>query len=104
MSQLRISYDRGTRFVMPEQIVRVEALSNYCRIHFTQGYPMTVAKLLQWFEAELPDTMFARVHRSHLVNRIHIEHISTGRNGVVQLRNGERVTVSRRRKGLLMAG
>ncbi|MBK8141151.1 MAG: hypothetical protein IPK57_09070 [Chitinophagaceae bacterium] len=49
MNQLRISYDREPGFVMPEQIVRVEALSNYCRIHFTQGYPMTVAKLLQWF-------------------------------------------------------
>jgi two-component system LytT family response regulator len=103
MNQLRISYDRGIRIVSHEQIVRVEALSNYCRIHFTQGYPMTVAKVLHWFESNLPGTMFARVHRSHLVNRIHIEHISTGRNGVVQLRNGERVTVSRRRKGLLMA-
>ncbi|MBK8141152.1 MAG: LytTR family transcriptional regulator [Chitinophagaceae bacterium] len=43
------------------------------------------------------------VHRSHLVNRIHIEHISAGHNGVVRLRNSERIAVSRRRKGLLMA-
>jgi len=102
MEQLRISYDRGTRYVSPEQIVRVEALSNYCRIHFTEGYPMTVAKVLHWFETALPDTLFARVHRSHLVNRTHIEHISLGRNRMIQLRNGEKIAVSRRRKTLLM--
>ena len=104
MNQLRISYDRGIRYDLLEQIVRVEALSNYCRIHFTEGYPMTVAKVLQWFEAELPGALFARIHRSHLVNRTYIEHISTGRTGTVQLRNGEKITVSRRRKTLLMAG
>ena len=102
MSQLRISYDRGIRFVSPEQIVRVEALSNYCRIHFTQGYPMTVAKVLHWFESNLPETMFTRVHRSHLVNKNHITQITTGGSGIVHLNNGDTVTVSRRKKALLM--
>jgi two-component system LytT family response regulator len=103
MEQLRISYDRGTRFVFPEQIVRVEAHSNYSRIHFTQGYPMTVAKLLHWFETNLPEIMFTRIHRSHLVNKNQIIHITTGRNSIVHLKNGDKVTVSRRRKALLIA-
>jgi hypothetical protein len=40
MTCIQIPYDRGIRLAMPEQIIRVEAYSNYSKIYFATGHPM----------------------------------------------------------------
>jgi two-component system, LytTR family, response regulator len=104
MTCIQIPYDRGIRLAMPEQIIRVEAYSNYSKIYFISGHPMTVAKVLQWFQLQLPEEIFSRVHRSHLVNKLYIQYISIAKQNTVVLRNGEKICMSRRKKALLMAG
>ncbi len=101
---LIIPHCRGIRIAQPEEIIRVEASSNYCKIYFSSGGPMLVAKVLLWFEKQLPEQMFTRVHRSHLVNNNFIEQVNGGRHKVILLSNGEKIVMSRRRKILLMAG
>lgn len=88
----------------PENIIRIEARGNYCKIYLTTGYPVTVAKVLQWFQVNLPAQMFSRVHRSHLVNSDFIEQIAMDKQSSVLLRNGERIMISRRKKALLITG
>jgi two-component system LytT family response regulator len=99
---IRIPTHSGSRLVMPEQIMRVQSCDNYSTVHFIQGKPLVVAKLLIWFEGKLPEEMFARVHRSHLVNRQRIIRVE-GRTGSkhLLLDNGEAVAVSRRRQWLI---
>jgi two-component system, LytTR family, response regulator len=104
MSMIQIPHCHGIRSVQPEEIVRVEASSNYCKIYFASGYPLTVAKVLLWFQVHLPGEMFTRVHRSHLVNNIFIDQVNGDKHNVIRLSNGEKITMSRRRKALLMAG
>jgi DNA-binding LytR/AlgR family response regulator len=69
-------------------------------VYSTQGRPFVVSKVLHWFEDQLPPDMFARVHRSHLVNR---QFINTVHHATVhmalELHNGDRIPVSRRKKG-----
>lgn len=84
--------------VAAEEIIRVQALSNYSRIYFANGKIATVAKVLHWFQDELPVDMFARVHRSHLVNRMYVSAIKGQRNKSLLLLNGERIAISRRRQ------
>lgn len=49
-------------------IVRVEAISSYSKLFFSNGKTLVVAKVLKWFEAALAGKGFTRIHRSHLVN------------------------------------
>ena len=101
MQLINIPHNRGIRLVQAEQIIRVEGLSNYSKIFFTTGQPMTVAKVLHWFEDHLPQQMFARVHRSHLVNKMFVQEINGSNYNNLLLTNGECVSVSRRKRGIL---
>ena len=101
MDIISIPYYRGKRLTMQGQIIRVEALSNYCKIYFDKGKPIVVAKVLQWFQLNLPEQLFVRVHRSHLVNRAFIERINGKNQEILLLSNGEKITMSRRKKGAL---
>lgn len=89
--------------VAAEEIIRVQALSNYSRIYFTNGKIVTVAKVLHWFEDELPEDMFARVHKSHLVNKLFVSAINGERNKSLILLNGESVIISRRKQMVFLA-
>ena len=104
MQLIPIPFDRGIRLVPAEQIIRVEGLSSYSKIHFATGQPMTVAKVLHWFEDRLPPNMFARVHRSHLVNKLFMQEVNGAGYSNLLLSNGESICMSRRKKVLLMAG
>ena len=89
--------------VAAEEIIRVQAISNYSRIYFANGKIVTVAKVLHWFEDELPLELFARVHRSHLVNRMYVSAIKGQRNKSLILLNGESVIISRRKQMVVLA-
>lgn len=88
--------------IAAEEIMRVQAVSNYSRIYFADGRVITVAKVLHWFQDELPVDMFARVHRSHLVNRMFVEKINKAQSGNLVLLNGESITISRRKRMLFL--
>ncbi len=88
--------------IAAEDIMRVQAVSNYSRIYFADGKIVTVAKVLRWFQDELPDNLFARVHRSHLVNRMFVEKINRTQSGNLVLLNGESISISRRKRMLFM--
>ena len=81
-----------------EEIIRVEASSNYSRIHFSDGKKITVTKILHWFEETLPAEMFARVHRSHLINKSFVETIIGTHSKTLLLQNGETISISRRKR------
>jgi two-component system LytT family response regulator len=101
MNFIQIPFDRGVRIVQAEEIIRVESVRNYSRIFFVTGYPMTVAKVLHWFEDNLPVQMFARVHRSHLINKVFVHKINGTNRSNLLLTNGETIPVSRRKKILI---
>jgi two-component system, LytTR family, response regulator len=96
MENFSIPHEQGVCIVLTTDIIRVQGHSNYSKIHFRKGNPLLVAKVLQWFETRLPEAMFARVHRSHLVNRNYVTSI-VGKHTAI-LNNGEAICMSRRKK------
>jgi two-component system LytT family response regulator len=96
MKQVYIPTNKGIKVVMTKNIIRVEASSNYCKIYFDNEYPLTVAKVLHWFEGILPEGFFYRIHRTHIVNRLFISYISC--DNKITLHNGEQFQVSKRKK------
>ncbi len=61
--------------------------------------PLTVAKLLHWFEGRLPEEYFYMIHRTHIVNRLFISTISA--DSKLTLVNGEELQTSRRKKNIV---
>lgn len=95
---IEIPTNKGMLTVSLQQIVRIQGLSNYSRIYFNDGrFPLTVARVLKKLEVELPQGMFIRSHKAHLVNREFVKGIDLKHN-YISLRNGETITISRRKK------
>lgn len=86
----------GTLCLSLDSIIRVEASSNYSKVYCKdQAFPIVVAKVLRWFQERLPQSLFARVHRTHLVNRMRIVSI---KSNAVMLESGTEISVSRRKR------
>ncbi len=96
MQIVQIAHAKGRLFKNADSIVRIEACSNYCKIYCTdEAYPITVARVLLWFQNNLPAANFVRTHRTHLVNKNFIKKIEAS---YILLHNGEIISISRRKK------
>ena len=86
----------------PARIVWVEAASQYARLH-TDKQNYLVSRPLAEVEAELPEQLFARVHRSALVNLACVRHVCAKEgNYSLELSNGQHVPVARSRRAQVM--
>ena len=45
--------NKGGQLVCTQNILRIQASSNYCKLFFTDGTSVVVAKVLKWFEDRL---------------------------------------------------
>lgn len=84
------------RIIPIAEVVRLEADDDYVKVYSQQGNFMK-KQTLKNFEAGLSSDHFVRVHRSHLVNIMHIERIDPYEKNahIALLKNGERIPVSR---------
>ncbi|RYF83153.1 MAG: LytTR family transcriptional regulator [Chitinophagaceae bacterium] len=94
--------DRGVKVIAIENLVRIEALSNYSKLHFSNGNKLVVARVLRQFEESLKAYGFLRIHHKHLVNMNWLVEGKKDAN-VILLRNGEMLLASRRKKKGLQA-
>lgn len=89
---------KGFQVVNIREIIYCEASSNYTNFHLTDGTMLCASKSIQEYEELLADAGLIRVHKSFLVNLIHIREYIRGEGGSVLLTNQIEVEVSRRRK------
>ena len=106
---LLLRTDRGIKLIDIDTIVRIEAISNYSKLFFSDNKTLVVAKLLHWFEEQLSSLSvkdnggenedFIRIHRTHLVNKKFIRHYQSGK---IKLSSGEYIDVAKRKKTLFL--
>ena len=89
---------KGTEMINFNSIIRIEAASSYSRLYFNDGRTLVVAKVLRWFEQQLPGEQFMRIHRTHIVNAQFIKEYTKGKNTIVSLQSGELITVAKRKR------
>ena len=90
----------GLFLFQTNEIIRLEASSNYTRIYFTNRTKLTSAKVLKEFDKLLVPCGFLRTHRKHLVNRQHISCVN--KDGNVVMNDASVAAISRRlKKGVL---
>ena len=95
-STITLATSEGRYFFNPEEIVRLEASSNYTNIYFTNKKKMLTAKVLKEFAQMLEPLGFLRTHRTHLVNRQYIHCIAP--NGNIIMKDASVAEISRRMK------
>lgn len=93
--RLGFPYKGGIHYFSPEQIIRLEAESNYTFIFIDQQKPIIMAKVLGAYEAMLSPFGFIRTHRSHLINTRHIQSIDHDRIVMDDMSEAE---ISRRKR------
>ncbi|HZH64869.1 MAG TPA: LytTR family DNA-binding domain-containing protein [Flavisolibacter sp.] len=94
---LLLPTDRGTKIILVNTLIRVEAISNYSKLYFSNGSTLVVARVLRRFEVSLMAGHFLRIHRSHLVNKLWLRSLDYNDGCRVSLQNGDVLPVSRRR-------
>jgi two-component system, LytTR family, response regulator len=98
LNKLAIATLDGLMFYDINDIVHLEANSNYTYIYLVNKTKITASKTLKEFEELLPDDIFFRTHHSHLINLSFIKRYIKGDGGQIELQNGTYIDVSRRKK------
>ena len=94
----RLLFLHGKKILVmrPEQIIRLEAKSNYTQVFFTDHPPLLMAKVLGSYDAILRPFGFVRTHRSHLVNLQYVTELD--QHGIIHMTDSSSAEISRRRK------
>ncbi len=86
----------GISFIEVDNIVSLQADSNYTIIHMNNMQKLVVTKTLKEFEELLDQTQFTRIHKSYIVNMRYIKEYSTTDGGIVKMTDGNQWSISRR--------
>ncbi|MBB6005587.1 LytTR family DNA-binding domain-containing protein [Arcicella rosea] len=81
-----------------KDISHLEAIGNYTIFHFTDGKKLLVSRTMKIFLPKLDSEIFVRIHKSFTVNLNHISKFDVREEMFVQLRDGSKISISRRKK------
>ncbi len=69
-----IKEDSTTHAITPTDILYVEAYGNYLKVHLSKKTFVT-RLTMQYIIQQLPDSLFCRIHKSYIVNKLQISKI-----------------------------
>ncbi len=94
--KLAVSVKEGVFLFEPKNIICLEGQNNYTKLYFDDRKHLLVSKTLKEYDDILTEHNFVRVHKSFLVNELHVKKIDN--EGVLWLTNDVCVPISRRKK------
>src|SRR6187431_2084544 len=100
--RLALATLQGIVFLKINEIIRVEALSNYSTFFLINKQKIMVSKTLKEFEPILTMQSFFRISRSCIVNTDYIVKYKHEDGGVLELQDGAEVSVGPHRKNELV--
>jgi two-component system LytT family response regulator len=100
--RLALATLQGIIFLKINEIIRVEALSNYSTFYLINKQKVMVSKTLKEFEPILVMQNFFRISRSCIVNTDYIVKYKNEDGGVLELLDGSDVGVGPHRKNELI--
>lgn len=89
-------------FVSVNDIIRCKGENNYTSIILTSGKSILISKTLKEYDTLLSDYGFLRIHQSHLVNSRHIKAYFKNDGGYLEMKDGEKVSISRTKKDTVL--
>lgn len=94
---------KGFQVVDLKDILYCEASSSYTNFYFADKHSICTAKTIHEYEELLEDAGFVRIHKSYLVNLLHVKEYLRGEGGSLILSNGKEVEVARRKKDIFLS-
>jgi len=88
----------GFHFIKVDDIVYLEASSNYTKFYMANNNKHTVSKSLKEFEEMLCNETFIRIHNSFIINKEFVEKYIRGEGGQVVLYGNITLDISKRKK------
>lgn len=102
VDKIALSSMKGLIFLRLNDITHLEADGNYTTFWMMNGESHTVVRTIKEYEELLPTNFFFRCHQSHIVNLNFVKRFIKEDGGQIQLDNGKKITVSRRKKDRLI--
>lgn len=100
--RLCLPTQRGFTIVKIEEIVYCEAQRSYTVFRLINNKHIIISRPLFDYDRLLADTVFLRIHKSFLINLMHVKEYMRGDGGSVIMSNGTEIEVSRRKKELFL--
>ena len=97
-TRIAIPTVQGLQFIKVDDIVYLEASTNYTKFHLCNNIQYTVSKTLKEFEDILSADVFIRIHNSYVINKNYVEKYLRGDGGQVVLTNGSVLDISKRKR------
>ncbi|MES1220106.1 MAG: response regulator [Bacteroidota bacterium] len=94
---------KGFTILKLEEIVYCEAQRSYTVFRLLNNKSITISKPLFDYDNLLAGTVFLRIHKSFLINMMHVKEYIRGEGGTVIMTNGMEIEVSRRKKEQFLA-
>lgn len=98
LNKLAVPTLEGLLFFNINDIIHLEAQSNYTAIYFINHPKLIASRTLKEFEELLPADIFFRPHHSHIINLHFLKRYIKGDGGQIEMQNGNFVDVARRKK------
>lgn len=86
------------QFVHLDNIIRLEAASNYTHFHLDTGEKITVSYTLKHYEDILDHNDFMRVHQSHIINLNKVKKYVKGNGGYAIMEDGQNICIAPAKK------
>jgi two-component system LytT family response regulator len=93
--KLAISTSEGIQFIVPENIIRCEAIGAYTKFYLADRKTIVTSKVLKEYDEMLSEHNFIRVHRTHLVNKKFVNAVSTDHQLIMS--DNTQIEISRRK-------
>ncbi|MFZ0280587.1 MAG: LytTR family DNA-binding domain-containing protein [Bacteroidales bacterium] len=101
-SRLAIPTSDGMEYLIPKEIVRIEADRSYSWFFLNGNRKILVSKHLKEFQELLGDRSFFRSHNSHLVNLKFVKKFIRRDGGYIEMLDGSVVPISRNKKEIFL--
>ena len=93
---------KGFQVIELDHILYAESSGNYTNLYFFNQQMACTSKPLHEYEKLLENAGFARIHKSILVNLLHVKEYLRGEGGSIILSDARKLEVSRRKKDIFL--
>lgn len=97
MQRIALPYLNRTIFISVDDITCLEGDGNYTYLCTRDRKKYIVSKTLKEFEKTLDASIFARIHKSHMVNLAYVQQGPFSNDRQIRLTDGREIAISRRR-------
>jgi two-component system LytT family response regulator len=93
---------QGFELIELEELVRLEAASNYTHFFLVGGKKITISKTLKEYEDLLEADGFARIHQSHIINLRFLKSFNKGKTATIAMQDGTVLDIGNTRREAFM--